>query len=191
MTRMFIFSLIVAVAVVALYFIVTLLYRAISRTLGAYLKFRGTRVVVCPETGKYEAVEVDAKHAAATTASSGQTDLRLHQCTRWPERADCDQDCVWQIESAPMDCLVRTMLTEWYAGKACAFCGKGFGEINWMEHKPALLSPEQQIIEWKEVAPEKVPGALASHRAVCWNCSIAETFRTEHPEMVVERARVN
>ena len=185
MTRVFFFSFIAAVALVALYVAVKALYRMVS----AYLKFRGTRVVVCPETREYAAVEVDAGHAATTTARAGHAELKLYQCTRWPEHAGCAQECLGQIERAPGDCLVRTMLTEWYEGKSCAFCGKPIGEINWVEHKPALLSPDHRLIDWKAVPPEKVPGALATHRAVCWNCYIAESFRAEHPELVVDRDR--
>ena len=28
--------------------------------------------------------------------------------------------------------------------------------------------------------------ALATHRAVCFDCSVAETFRREHPELVLD-----
>jgi hypothetical protein len=182
----FILFFVTAVVLLMVYFSLDAIARAARRMGRAFLKFRGTRVVVCPETGEYVAVEVDARHAAATAASH-EPELVLTKCTRWPERADCHQDCVRQIEHAPGDCLVRSMLTEWYAGKSCAFCGKTFDVIHWTDHKPALMTPDRRIIEWAEVPPEKVPYALATHRPVCWNCSIAETFRMEHPELVTDR----
>ena len=155
--------------------------------LAAYRRYRGTRVVVCPETRKYVAVEVDARRAAATATDEGGPQLVLASCTRWPERADCDQACVAQIERAPEDCLVRTMLDEWYAGKSCHFCGQAFGAIQWHDHKPALLTPDHLVVEWKELRPESVPGALRTHRPVCWNYAVAETFRAEYPELVTDR----
>ena len=106
-----------------------------------YLKFRGARLVTCPETNDYAAVGVDAEHAAFTGAW-GRADLRLRECSRWPEREGCGQECLRQIEAAPADCLVRTILTRWYGGKSCALCGRPLGEIQWLEHRPALRSPE-------------------------------------------------
>lgn len=152
----------------------------------AYLRFRGTRLVTCPETRKAAAVEVDAKHAAFT-APFGKPNLQLIDCSRWPERQDCGQQCLVQIESAPKDCLVRTILTKWYTDKACIFCGKALDEINWVDYKPALMSPERVTLEWDEIPAEKVPEVLTTHMAVCWNCHIAETFRRRYPELVVDR----
>ena len=70
------------------------------RTLRTYQKFRGKRVVTCPETGCPEAVEVDRKHAAATTWLR-ETELRLASCSHWPQREGCGQECLTQIEAAP------------------------------------------------------------------------------------------
>ena len=152
----------------------------------AYFRFRGTRLVTCPETGKAAAVELDVRYAAFT-APLGKPDLQLKDCSRWPERQACGQRCLGQIESAPKDCLVRTILTKWYEDKACIFCGKALGEINWLDHKPALMSPERVTLDWDEIPGEKVPEVLTTHMAVCWDCHIAERFRRRYPELVVDR----
>lgn len=172
--------IVVAVLALSALSIVTL------RSIRVYLKLRGKRLVTCPETRETAAVEVDATHAAFT-APTGERSLRLKECTRWPERKDCGQQCLAQIEEAPEDCLVRTILTHWYQGKECVFCGNRFGEIHWHDHKPALLSPERLIVEWSEVPPEQIPQVLASHKPVCWNCEIIETFLRRYPELVVNR----
>jgi hypothetical protein len=152
----------------------------------AYLKFRGMRLVNCPETKETAAVEVDAKHAAFT-ASIGERGLRLKDCSRWPERQDCGQECLGQIVSAPEDCLVRNILKNWYEGKTCVFCGKALGGIDWLDHKPALLSSDRVTLEWNEIPAEKVSAILQTHKPVCWDCHIAETFRRRYPELVVDR----
>jgi hypothetical protein len=173
--------IVAAAAVAALYWI--------WRTAGsAYLKFRGPSVITCPENRQPAGVNVDARHAAAT-AVSGRPDLRLSTCSRWPERADCGRECLRQIEAAPEDCLVRNILARWYRGKSCVFCGHAFGEINWAEHRPALLSPERRTVEWLEVPAELVPAALESHLPVCWNCHMVNRFMHTHPELVVDRSR--
>jgi len=144
------------------------------RSGGAYLTFRGKRVVACPETKQPAAVEVAAGRAALT-AVFGEPALRLRDCSRWSERGPCGQDCLRQIEEAPEDCLLRTILTNWYREKECACCGKPIAEINWMQHKPCLMSPDLRIRAWKDFRPEHIPQVLETHRPVCWNCLIADT----------------
>lgn len=166
-------------ALIALFFVV-------RAAVSAYLEARGARVITCPETKAPAGVEVDARHAVMS-AIFDEPELRLKDCSRWPERAGCGQECVRQIEAAPMECLVRTKLARWYAERACLLCGKAFGEINWLDHKPALMSPNHTLIGWSEIRAEDIPHALATHEPVCWDCYIAETFRLEHPDMVVDR----
>ena len=152
----------------------------------AYLRFRGSRVITCPETRAPAAVEVDARHAAAA-AALGTPHLRLTSCSRWPERQGCGQECLKQVEATPADCLVHNILVKWYEGKTCALCGRPVGAIHWPEHRPALLSPEGRAVDWDEVPPERLPDVLATHRPVCRNCHDAEAFRRQFPELVVVR----
>jgi hypothetical protein len=58
-------------------------------------QFSGSRLVACPEDQRPAAVGIDALHAAATGVD-GCPELRLSSCTRWPERANCDQACLAQ-----------------------------------------------------------------------------------------------
>jgi hypothetical protein len=155
-----------------------------------FWRFRGAGVVTCPETGKPAGVSVDARHAAAT-AFQAHPELRLSVCSRWPERAGCGQECLRQVEASPEDCLVRSLLARFYAGKSCVYCGKRFDAIEWHDHKPALLNADGRTIEWRELAPEQVPGALAADKPVCWNCHVAQTFKREHPELVTYRPWTN
>ena len=174
--------IILIVVLAALYFVVPL----VART---YLTYRGKRVITCPETRKPAAVEVDAKHAALTSAFS-HPELQLRSCSRWPERGDCGQECLLQVEIGPADCLVSNILTSWYQGKHCSWCGRAFDEIHWSDHKPALLGPDGKTVEWRDVAPETVPDVLATHFPVCWDCHITGSFCRERPEMIVDRSRI-
>jgi hypothetical protein len=166
------------------------LYLVAPFAAGAYLRYRGKRVITCPETRKPARVEVDARHAALTAAIS-HPDLRLKSCSRWPGREDCGQECLLQVQLSPEDCLVRNILTTWYGSKHCVSCGRQLGEIRWLDHKPALLGPDGNTVEWSEVAPEKVPEALTTHFPICWDCHITESFCREHPEMIVDRSTVS
>jgi hypothetical protein len=156
--------------------------------LRSYRKLRGPRVVVCPETSEPVAVEVAAMKAALGSVG-GEPELRLSSCTRWPERQDCGQQCLAEIALAPDGCLVRERLTAWYANKRCSLCGRGIGEIHWYDRKPALLAPDLTTVEWSSVAPRDLPAVLTTHRALCWNCMVAESFLRQHPDRVVQDPR--
>lgn len=148
---------------------------------------RGKRLVTCPETRQAVAVDVDANRAALAETFTGHAKFELTSCTRWPERQDCGRECLSQIESAPDDCLVRNILGSWYAQKDCAICHTALGPVEWHDHRPALMDAEGKTVEWAEIPPEQVPAFLSTHKPVCWNCHVAESFRRLHPELVTDR----
>src|SRR5579863_246704 len=152
----------------------------------AYFSFRGKRLVTCPETQKTEAVNVSATDAVVGAFLDRPT-LRLNECSRWPERQDCGQECLQQIEADPENCLVWNRVAKWYQGKSCVFCHKPIGPLQHLDHAPALLGPDFRTIEWKGVRPEQLPEIFSTHQPVCWNCHIAESFRRQHPNLVVDR----
>jgi hypothetical protein len=58
-----------------------------------YHTYRDGRTVNCPETHAPVSVRFHALRAAWSSLS-GRPKLRLADCTRWPERADCGQECI-------------------------------------------------------------------------------------------------
>ena len=156
------------------------------RTVRTYFKFRGKRIVSCPENHLAAAVDVAALEAAFQGAIS-QPHIRLSQCSLWPERDGCGQECLAQIEETPKACLVSTIVNQWYAGKECVFCHTPFHEIHWHDHPPALLDEENRTIEWKDVPADNLQKIFRTHLPVCWNCHVAQTMRRVHPDLVVTR----
>jgi len=175
--------LVLVVGLATAYFVIPYLLRA-------YLRYKGTRVVTCPETKAQALVEIDARHAAFTSIVT-KADIRLESCSRWPLRQDCGQECLATLEGLPQDCLVQGVLMKWYRDKNCVYCGKKFEEVHWIDHKPALQSPEGKIMEWSEVQLKELEQTLASNLPVCWDCYITQSFRHEHPELVVYRPWVD
>jgi len=171
MIQIIVLSLGAVLAIIVLYFAVM--------AIRGRLAYRGKMMVTCPETKEAVGVKVSPK-AAALSGLAGKHDLRLSECTRWPER----QECLQQIENRPETCMVQNVLAGWYLGKHCAYCGKSFENIHWHDHKPALMSPEGKLVEWKDVPVETLPQVFETHEPVCWDCLIAETFRQQHPELV-------
>ena len=152
----------------------------------AFFKFRGTRLVTCPETHEPEAVDVAAGEAALGAFYNEPT-LRLNQCSRWPEREDCGQDCLSQVEADPQNCLVWSIVAKWYEGKSCVFCRKPIGPLHRLDHAPALLGPDFKTSEWNSVSPEELPKIFSTHQPVCWNCHVTESFRRLHSGLVTDR----
>ena len=168
-----------AVAVAALVYAVVVAVRA-------HRRFYGARLVTCPETKQPAAVTLDVRDAA-TESILGPPRFRLSECSRWPEREGCGQECLRQIEHSPEDCLVRNIVAKWYQGKKCVYCFKPFETVDDIfHHKPALSGPDRKVVEWDEIKPEKLPEVFATALPVCWTCHMVEIFRRERPELVVE-----
>lgn len=150
-----------------------------------YLRYRGKRIVTCPETLLPVGAEISAALAAGTWMTA-RPHLVVTACSRWPERAGCDQACASQVEAAPEETLVRSIVTRWYGERTCFYCAQPIGEISGAV-VPALLDSDGALREWKDVAAEDLPGALANSVAVCAKCELAEDFRHRFPNLVTMR----
>ncbi|HEY2457013.1 MAG TPA: hypothetical protein VGI13_06930 [Candidatus Acidoferrum sp.] len=170
---------------IAIYLAGTIVFILFS-AMNGWWKYRGQRLVTCPETQLPAAVRINTAKVARD-AIFGKPQLRLDRCSSWPERGRCGQNCLTEIATDPAQCLVRNMVSKWYQGKSCAYCQKPFAQIQWHDRQPALLAPDRALVQWNEVPPERLPEMFATHLPVCWNCYIAETFRKQHPERVVDR----
>jgi len=153
-----------------------------------FLAYRGPRVIVCPETLQPAGVELNAWLATGASAI-GETVLELQNCSRWPQREHCGQECLSQIQACGEGTLVRNIVTTWYRDKCCAFCARPISAIEWHDALPALRRADGSLQQWSGIAAADVPEVMATSEAVCWNCSITESFRREHPELVIDRGR--
>ena len=59
----------------------------------------GERAVTCPANGSPALVALDQWHAVRMHAR-GDVELRVLNCTRWPEHQDCAQECLAQFGMA-------------------------------------------------------------------------------------------
>ena len=149
----------------------------------SWWQYRGDRVITCPENQRPAGVALNAGRAAIGGS------LRLSTCSRWPERAGCGQECLSQIEASPDGCLVRNILTDWHRGKACAMCGREFGEIQWAAQKPALFLADKSTSEWSGIPAERLSETLQTALPVCFACHMANTLVRERPDLVIDRSR--
>src|SRR5579864_1681681 len=109
-----------------------------------YYKNRGRQSVKCPETQQPVEIEVDRKFAF-WTALRGVEHSRLESCSRWPEKADCGQECLAQIDPSPEN--VDKLLSKWYADKTCAICTRALTPNDWRRSRLAGLDSNQKLLE--------------------------------------------
>ena len=85
------------IAIVLFALLATYLGYRVIQGIRVYFRFRGARLVTCPETHEAAVVEVAAR-SMAMQAILDEPCLRLSECSRWPIRRGCGQDCLTQIE---------------------------------------------------------------------------------------------
>jgi len=160
----------------------------LGRVVWLWWTYRSARVITCPENLRPAGVFVDAAHVAARPFGKAP-ELQLSSCSRWPEHAGCGQECLKQIEASPEDCLVRTVLVKWYAGKRCAGCGRAIGDISIAGAQPAVLCADKVSVEWSQIPADRLPETLAAASPICFACHMGNTLVRTHPELVVDRHR--
>ena len=85
--------LITMISVIAL----GVLYVLIPVAANTYRRFHRRRGLRCPETGGFAEVDIDAHHAARSSAF-GRMRLRIKNCTLWPKRKGCAERCLKSVQ---------------------------------------------------------------------------------------------
>jgi hypothetical protein len=147
-----------------------LLRSEIGRT---FLRYRGKRLVRCPETNTPAVVEVAALFAGLPPPL-GLPRLRVKSCSMSPERDQCAQACVWQIRAAPRDTLLKTVLRRYEEGE-CVLCGRSLGPLRRPTSEAGLEGLTSRnspgvTRALRGIAATQVPDALAVHGAMCRDC---------------------
>jgi hypothetical protein len=155
--------------------------------LRAWRRYRGERLVICPETACAAAVSIDTGHAALTSLIEGRPEVRLERCSRWGERSRCDEPCRPDVEAAGVDGTVAAIVGRWYQSSKCRYCGRPIGGVDSSLHPPALANVDGITVAWRDIAAEQLPALFRNSAPVCGSCHLAETFRRTHADLVVDR----
>jgi hypothetical protein len=70
-----------------------IVYVLLPIVVGAFRRYRGTKILRCPELGDNAEIGLDTRHATVTAAFK-EPELKVIQCSHWPERQPCDEDCL-------------------------------------------------------------------------------------------------
>jgi Protein of unknown function (DUF1761) len=101
------------------------------------------RTVNCPETRAPVSVRFNALRAA-WSGLAGPPKLRLADCTRWPERADCGQECIPDaVEAKPAPSLSQVSLNQVSLNQV-SLNQVSLNQVSWrtrrVVHLPVLLA---------------------------------------------------
>jgi len=158
----------------------------IALSLQNYFKNRGSRLVTCPETREAVVMTPDKKFAF-WTALRGQEHSRVETCSRWPEKDDCEQECLAEIEASPEN--IDRLLSSWYTGKTCAICDGALSNADWQRGRLAVLNQQQELLDLRKLSLENLRAGLENMRPLCWNCHQEERVRHPYEAPALKGAR--
>ena len=165
---------------------VVLVALPIGVSLQSYFRNRGRRTVICPDNREPVTVELDNKFAFST-ALRGEEHDRLQSCSRWPEKGDCGQECLAQVNPSPEN--LERLLQKWYQGKSCAICEHALTPADWRRSRLALLNENQKLFELRHMHFDELPSALDHMAPLCWNCHQEERARQAAPPRMLKGDR--
>ena len=117
----------------------------------------------------------------------GEEHDRLQSCSRWPEKGDCDQECLAQVDPSPEN--LERLLQKWYQGKTCAICERALTPADWRRSRLALLNEKQKLFELRHMHLDELPSALDQMAPLCWNCHQEERVRQATPPRILKGDR--
>ena len=175
------------------FFIVLLLLAVLSVYIAiaarTWVHVRGARIVICPETQRPAAVRVDVGRAVGSAVWE-RPDYRLESCSRWPERRECAQSCVRQIEAAPSETSPKAIAGHFFSHEHCALCTHPIAPPHSMTLQPGFMDPATHMVQsWNELEPQDLLAAIATRQPLCANCTLAESYRQRFPDRFTDRLR--
>jgi hypothetical protein len=161
-------------ALFALCLFVAFLAVCVVLTLAPDQYLKSARVVVCPETRQSAPVKVNVFERIMTFLR-GCERLELKECSRWPERRDCGQECLLQVDSSPE--LLNRLLRRWYGSKECVLCHRALVEDDWRLGHYSALDAGGKFLTAAEIAVSELHMLMDTLRPVCWSCHQVEAAR--------------
>ena len=158
----------------------------VALSLQNYYRNRGRQSVTCPETGQPTDVEVDNEFAF-WMALRGLEHSQLKSCARWPEKGDCGQECLAELEPSPEN--IERLLSKWYEGKSCAICTRSLTPADWRGSRLAVLDRQHKLLELRQLSLDNLQAKLENVRPLCWSCHQEERARQAVPVRVLKGDR--
>ena len=124
----------------------------------------------------------------ATAAVVGAAIFFTFQGFRAADRPPVNVNPPRHTNSNRHDPATTAQLKHFFEGKQCAACSRPVPAVHAGEMRPGLLNTStHETIAWNDIPAANLSTMLESHAPICSNCLIIETFRREHPDLVVDR----
>lgn len=92
-----------------------------------------------------------------------------------------------QLDASPEN--LERLLSKWNKGRACALCAQAITPSDWRQGRLAVLNPEQELFELRDLPAERLQMALENMRPLCWKCHQQEHTRQAVPQLILKGAR--
>lgn len=158
----------------------------VAMALQDYYKNRGRKSVKCPDNGQPVDVEVDNEYAFQTSLR-GLEHSRLQSCSRWPEKGECGQECLAQVDPSPEN--LERLLSKWSDGKGCAICTRAITPDDWRQGRLGVLNQHHELFELRDMPAEGLQTVLEHTRPLCWKCHQEERERQAVPHKIFKGDR--
>jgi hypothetical protein len=152
---------------------------ALPRLFAAYRAlrtYRGSHLVICPETGAPAALELSLLRVTLA-AAFGRSWMVPRTCSSWPARPACAHACGAAIAAARGADAPRVLIVRWAAGRPCARCRLPLAAQPAPGFEPELLRPDGTSVSWRDVPPETLLAHLETDEPVCWYCHAVSNLR--------------
>jgi hypothetical protein len=88
------------------------------------------------------------------------------------------------------DQSTNELLKRFFDGKTCAVCKRPIPPVQRTGMKPGLLNPTtHETHSWDQIPNVNVAALLETQLPICSSCQVAESFRQQFPDRVVDRDR--
>ncbi len=148
-------------------------------TLGRYFKNRSRRQVICPGDYQLAEVEVDPQFAVQASIQGRGDEARLQNCNHWPERSECGQECLAQVEATPYN--LELLFKKWFKGKRCIICSRTLTPSDWRFGRMGFLNDEFKLMELRQIDLTELGSIEEPKRPLCWSCHQQEKQHQAKP----------
>ncbi len=152
----------------------------------SFNRYSGTRAVTCPETHQQVAVKLDALQAARTELEE-HPQLHLSDCSRWPERWNCDRACLSDALQAEVyrggEVVVRSKKIYHLPVLLAAFAAWYIGAVwhshylfraRWMEDLDLTPAQVKEMVHWYSPHLLSIAVCLLFAYGVAWLLAVGD-----------------
>ena len=116
----------------------------------------------------------------------GQEHSRLQSCSRWPEKGNCEQDCLVQVDQSPEN--LERLFAKGMRQELC-YLHPPDHSVGLATRPARSFEPAAELFELRDMSPDDLEAVLAQTRPLCLQCHQGERQRQAGPRLVLKGDR--